>query len=168
MKSGSACWREELDVKKQKLSAKVIDYSDPFTTSSVLEELGSGKYGSVTNDMEDLIRRRRLLLGIYCAVDPTLANLDLENYSSEKPFETKGSTSVDVIDVEDDCDASTVAPLQSVPGVQHLPLAGPLVILDSDDEDLRNEGSAYPYQEIVLPDPGRNLLLKDFELTSKL
>ncbi|CDO97016.1 unnamed protein product [Coffea canephora] len=163
MKSGSACWREELDVKKQKLSAKVIDYSDPFTTSSVLEELGSGKYGSVTKDMEDLICRRRLLLGIYCAVDPTLANLDLENYSSEKPFETKGSTSVDVIDVEDDCDASTVAPLQSVPGVQHLPLAGPLVILDSDDEDLRNEGSAYPYQEIVLPDPGRNLLLKDFE-----
>ncbi|KAL3539001.1 hypothetical protein ACH5RR_002367 [Cinchona calisaya] len=150
------CWREELEQKKQKLSAKVIDYSDAFTISNVMEELDSGKYGSVTQDVEGLILRSQQLLSTYYAVY-------LENYPSVEPLGTNQSISVDVINVEDDSDANRVPPLQFVPGLQLLPPAGPLVILDSDDEDPRNEGSSYPYQEIVLKKVGANVPLNDFE-----
>lgn len=46
--------------KRRKLTyevSKVIDYSDPFAVPNLLESINSGKYGSVTKDIEALLAR---------------------------------------------------------------------------------------------------------------
>lgn len=153
-KSTSArCWRSELEQHKQKIHSKVVDYSDSFTIPRMLEELDSGKYGSATKDIEDLISRGQHLINIYHAADPTVSYsvLQVENYSREENLNAHRSTSIDVIDVEDDHDATGVPALQFVPGLLLVPSTEPLVILDSDDEELNREKPLNPFREVVLP-----------------
>lgn len=153
-KSTSArCWRSELEQQKQKIHSKVVDYSDSFTIPRMLEELDSGKYGSATKDIEDLISRGQHLINIYHAADPTVSYsvLQVENYSREENLNAHRSTSIDVIDVEDDHDATGVPALQFVPGLLLVPSTEPLVILDSDDEELNREKPLNPFREVVLP-----------------
>lgn len=144
------CWRKELEEQKQKLQSKVVDYSDSFTIPKMFEELDSGKYGSVTKEIEELIARRRHLDDILHAADPELSykclqvemNLIQGNHQS---------TSLAVIDVEDGQDATSTQPLQFVPGLLLLPPTEPVVILDSDDEEPNREKPSLPFKEVVLP-----------------
>lgn len=143
------CWRKEFEEQKQKLQSKVVDYSDSFIIPKMLEEFDSGKYGSVTKEIEELIARRQHLDDILHAADPNLSYMRSQveiDFIRENSI-THQSSSLEVIDVED---AST-QPLQFVPGLLLLPSTEPVVILDSDDEEFNREKPSLPFKEVVLP-----------------
>ncbi|XP_011088450.1 protein CHROMATIN REMODELING 35 isoform X1 [Sesamum indicum] len=157
----SASWRFESDQRRNRTNSVVADHSDPFSLNNLLEELDSGKYGSVTKDIKELLMRRRQLLDSFYAVDPELpsACLDVQNKMAPKTTEPAASN---VIDLDDDQDASSVAVQCFYPATQQLNNAGPVVIIDSDDEDAMGQNWRPPYLEVNLKKPSGNLLMKDF------
>ncbi|KAJ9189687.1 hypothetical protein P3X46_000949 [Hevea brasiliensis] len=116
----------------------VIDYSDPFAISSFIDKLDSGKYGSVTSDIEALISRRLQVLGPYLKKYPMLSTILFDG--KEKLSEDASRPQENVIDLEDE---SVTNNPPTTPR--------PVVILDSDDEDDGDRRSIYPFQEVVLP-----------------
>ncbi|XP_015570930.2 protein CHROMATIN REMODELING 35 [Ricinus communis] len=122
-------------------SPKVVDYSDPFAISSMIDKLDSGKYGSVTKEIEALISRKIHALSPYLKKHPTLTDIFLDG--NKCPNEEDASKAQNnVIDLED---ASVVNHCSAV--------ARPLVILDSDDEDSGDCRPTPPFQEVLLPRP---------------
>ncbi|CAL5377130.1 unnamed protein product [Camellia sinensis] len=145
--------RDEPRLKKAKTSSKVIDYSDPFAVPNLLESLDSGKYGSVTKEIKDLIDRRRQTLNTYFGLDPTLMDVEvnLARGASKENLPATPSAQKDVIDLVDD-DVANDVPVERLP----------IVVIDSDDEETGDQKSLYPYREIVLPKPAGEFLMKDF------
>ncbi|KAG2705733.1 hypothetical protein I3760_05G070300 [Carya illinoinensis] len=146
----SASMPNDIEQKKPKTSPEVIDYCEPFAIPNLLESLDSGKYGSVTKDIEALIARKMQMLHPYYAKYPTLSNTFLE--AKEKP--SNGATHLsdnNVIDLEDDNMANYVKAV-----------APPIVVIDSDEEDDVHQKTFVPVQEIVLPRPAGQFLMKDF------
>lgn len=138
--TSSVSMKDETEEKKPEVSQNIIDYSDPFAISNLLDNLDSGKFGSVTKDIKDLIDRKFQIWGPLCANNPLLSNIFLNAESPSKqatklaiqnPFQK-------VIDLEDDTAALT----------HH-----PSVVVLSDDEDEEEKRPSYPFHEVVLPRP---------------
>ncbi|KAK4340371.1 hypothetical protein RND71_041833 [Anisodus tanguticus] len=133
-------WREECEHEKEKASSRVFNRSDPFAIPGLLEVLDSGKFGSVTTEIEDLIARRMKLVNSCFASDHSLPYkvLELEMNSDKGAF--KGNQpSTDVIDLDDGQEANSLASGPMIPYACFGPSAGPVVIIDSDDEDIQKE-----------------------------
>ncbi|KAA8546009.1 hypothetical protein F0562_020540 [Nyssa sinensis] len=149
----SAYIRDESEQKKPRTASKVVDYSDPFAVPDLLEGLDSGKFGSVTKEIEELLDRRMQTLKTYYAMHPTLPYtcLNVEKSASKEASKVNClATHQDVIVLEDD------HAVNDVPAVRL-----PVVVLDSDDEETGDQRSFYPYQEVVLGRPAGKFLLKD-------
>ncbi|GAU36213.1 hypothetical protein TSUD_363680, partial [Trifolium subterraneum] len=72
--SEEGCKRRKLssDSLPNSANVNVVDYANPYAISEALNRLESGKFGSVTKDMEALITRKMKILGPYFAKYPTL------------------------------------------------------------------------------------------------
>lgn len=136
----SASWRAESDSERTRTFLHTVDHSDPFSLDNVMEELYSGKYGSVTKDIQELIRRRRQFLDSFFAVNPALpsACLDVQNITTPKAPDPDTSASTQMI-------------------------AGPVVVIDSDEEpDCKSENLRPLYMGAYSNKPAPKLLMKDF------
>jgi len=126
-------------------TSNVVDYNNPFAISDVLDNLESGKFGSVTKDIEDLIAQKMQILGPYFVKYPVLGDQwvkALTKHDEETPKlenqQVAVSTQQDVIDLEEEDTKKDVPAKQD-----HI------VIIDSDEEDDSDEKSTF--QEVVLP-----------------
>ncbi|OIT07111.1 PREDICTED: protein CHROMATIN REMODELING 35-like [Nicotiana attenuata] len=169
-------WREECEHEKGKVSSGVFGRSDPFAIPDLLEALDSGKFGSVTREIEDLIKRRMKLVNSCFASDHSLPNKVLELERNFEKGEFKGNQPApDVIDLEDEQEAKGVASAAMVPSTCFGPSAGPVVIIDSDDEDTQKDfispsqgmihtqkSSISPFQGIPLQNAFIDFQVKDF------
>ncbi|KAG7975985.1 hypothetical protein I3843_06G125900 [Carya illinoinensis] len=145
---------DDIEQRKPKTSPEVIDYGNPFAIPDLLERLGSGKYGSVTKDIEALIARRMQMLHPYFSKYPTLSNTFLEaekNQSKEASKQATRTSDINIIDLEDEHVTNDVKAL-----------APPVVVIESDDEDNGYQEPFVPFREIVLPRPAGQFLMKDF------
>ncbi|KAL3843427.1 hypothetical protein ACJIZ3_000830 [Penstemon smallii] len=152
----STAWRSESEQKRSYSCSQVLDNSDPFSLN-LLKELDSGKFGSVTKDIQELIMQRRQLLDCLYAMDPCLV------VQSEVASSTTELATPEVIDLDDEQDESCFAVKGFVPTLQKPYSVEPVVIIDSDDEkDVTNENRACPSLEVNLMKPSGKLLMKDF------
>ncbi|XP_073123221.1 protein CHROMATIN REMODELING 35 isoform X2 [Henckelia pumila] len=158
----SASWRFESEQKRKESYSKVLDYSDPLCSNNLLKDLDSGKFGSVTSDIKELLARRRKLLDSYYGKDSSLPyrRSDVQDKVASRATET---TVPDVIDLDDDQEDGGNATVQRfTTSVQPPHLAGPVVVIDLDDDnDVRGENFTSPYVEVNLKPSGK-LLMKDF------
>ncbi|KAK9667342.1 hypothetical protein RND81_14G249700 [Saponaria officinalis] len=87
--------------------SRVIDYSDPFAIPNLLQNLDSGKYGSVTKEVQALIARRMQMVNSLIVLYP-----DLEKDPDLKTTEAKPvAPAIDqvlIIDSDDDDDAAKI------------------------------------------------------------
>nr|GMD44425.1 protein CHROMATIN REMODELING 35-like [Ipomoea batatas] len=163
----SLCWREEFEERLLKRSSGILDYSDPYSISNLWESLECGKFGSVTKEIEELMAQSRRYIDSCYARDPTLPYKFLE-LEKNHITENKGhQISTSVIDLEDERVARSVPVARFVPPAQLVPSAGPLLILDSDDEDnkkpnctfegipsINTVGGSYLKDHLVQDSPG--------------
>ncbi|KAL2986769.1 hypothetical protein AAZX31_12G225800 [Glycine max] len=125
----------------------VVDYSNPFAITDILDRLENGKFGSVTKDIEALIALKMQIMGPYFAKYPILVNQLLKvvtHHDEETPKlenqQVTGLTHQSVIDLEGEYTE------KDVPAVPNT-----VVIIDSDEEDDRDKKSVIPFHEVVLP-----------------
>lgn len=134
--------RGETVQKRQKTDSKVVNYSNPFAVPNLLEELGSGKFGSVTKEIESLISRKMQILNPYFSMYPTVLYKGL-NVEKKQIKEDPIAQSNEIIDLEDK---------NRVPNhIRAKPF--PVVILDSDDEDTGDQTPSNLYQGVFLSSP---------------
>lgn len=122
------------------VSVKVFDFSDPQTIPSLLESINSGKYGSVTKEVEALVARNLQLLNSVLILDPGLDNTSsgsLCNVNGEMP----GLASDGVVDLE------------SVESKSAAPRNTDVLIIDSDDEEDVGRRPLHHFQGIAFPRP---------------
>lgn len=119
-------------------SARVFDYSDPFTIPDLLESINSGKYGSVTKDVEALVERKMQVFHSLFAMCP-----DLE-------YNVNGEVS-DVV-------SKDVVDLESAEAKCIVPTTDPVVIIESDEEEDVDRKPFHHFQEIAFPRPTIGLL----------
>ncbi|XP_057966165.1 protein CHROMATIN REMODELING 35-like isoform X2 [Malania oleifera] len=143
----------EPEQKKQKTASKVIDYSDPLAISKMLDGLDTGKYGSVTKEVEALCARKMQMLSPVFAMDPMLPHRHLDKEKNQYKEAPNVANHQNVIDLEDGRVANDAKAL-----------ALPVVIIDSDDDDCGDQRPSSLYQEIVLKTSASELLLKDLML----
>ncbi|RYR44269.1 hypothetical protein Ahy_A08g040625 isoform B [Arachis hypogaea] len=130
--------------------SNVVDYSDPFAISAVLNRLDSGEFGSVTKDIEALRVQKMQMLGPYFAKYPSLINQLLKvatNHTEETvklEFEPVTSAHQGLIKLEGG---------QIKKNVPAAPTS--IVIIDSDDEDDNDKNSDPRFHQVVLPAPVR-------------
>ncbi|GAV72113.1 SNF2_N domain-containing protein/Helicase_C domain-containing protein [Cephalotus follicularis] len=178
----SASPRDNTQEKRSKSSSNVIDYSDPFATYDMLERLDSGKYGSVTKDIEALVARKMQMLNPYIKNYPTLANkfVDVETTPSREVSrlanqQATAHHNVIILDddnLQNDVPAATLHPshilattIRPSPVLATTCRPPPVVVLDSDDEESGDQRLNYPFQEVVLPKPlAGHFLMSDVEL----
>lgn len=164
----SASWRFGFEQKRNHTYTKVLNDS-AFTTNDLLNQLDSGKFGSVTKEIEELIKRRTQLLKSLYAVNPKLpsACVEVKDAVESKSMELAAHN---VIDLDDDKDGALE---RFVPEAQLSHHAAPVVIIDSDDDDddrrgvvevdLKPPSITLPSLNLLLKDkPSGSLLMKDF------
>ncbi|KAL8060362.1 hypothetical protein ABFX02_02G020200 [Erythranthe guttata] len=156
----SSPWRFESERERGCTYSRVVDHSDPFATNNLLNELDSGKYGSATKEIYELLKRRAQLLNTLCPMNPELSLpcFDVQIGVASKMTEP---TTPDVIDLDDDEDGNSFAVERFVPLEQQPHYIKPesVVIIDSDDE---NDTRRPPHLEMELKEPPGNLQMKDF------
>ncbi|XAR59584.1 DNA helicase [Bertholletia excelsa] len=127
--------------KKARTDAQVVDYSDPFAVPNLLDELDTGKFGSVTEEIKDLIDRKTRLLHAYYARCPKLVDTEhnmLKEASKLHQPATPPTDLSNVIELDDDSVVVNDAPTER----------SPIVVIDSDDEQSGEPKSIIPYQGI--------------------
>lgn len=102
-----------------------------FSIADFLEELDGGKYGSVTNEIKDLMEKRMNFLKPFYAMIPDSPRrgksfIKLEN---------------DVIKLENDQNYHGVIP------------ADPILVIDSDEEEPRNQRPCSACKDVPLNSP---------------
>ena len=119
---------------------KVTDYSDPFAIHGLLDQLDSGRYGSVTDDIRSLFNRKAQMIHTFLVMYPELAN---ESRGREMGFSEEKCNVIDLDDDDDEGGGGNVASGRM-----------PVVVIDSDEEEESNENRmAGHFQGIVLPKP---------------
>ncbi|KAL8518680.1 hypothetical protein ACS0TY_009866 [Phlomoides rotata] len=154
-------WRFESEKRRNHTSSAVVDHSDPFSTNDLLTELESGKFGSVTKEIEELLKWRMKFLDSFYMINPELQSVfvDVQN---KVELEVTEITTPCVIDLDDDQDGESDAAKRLVPEAQLSHHSGLVVIIDSDDENgAGSENHKSPYLGIELKQPSVNLLMKD-------
>ncbi|KAG9148261.1 hypothetical protein Leryth_012220 [Lithospermum erythrorhizon] len=130
-KNNVASWREEFEQMKKESVSSVIDYTNPSALVSFVENLDSGKYGSVTRELDNLVARRDQIMCSFYAQDPSLI------------FKSRGVGSNKLVSetviLEDGPATSTT---RSVTAAQDL------IVIDSDDEGPGYGMSLFPYQNL--------------------
>ncbi|KAH6786004.1 hypothetical protein C2S51_038459 [Perilla frutescens var. frutescens] len=146
-------WRFGFEQKRDCTYTQGRNDLDPCTITDLLNHLDSGKFGSVTQEIEELIKRRRQLLDSFYALNPELpsARPDVQDAVASKSMEL---AALDVIDLDDEKDGALE---RFVPEAQLSHHAAPVVIIDSDDDNDARSG----YMEVDLKLPSSNLLMKD-------
>ncbi|XP_020214224.1 protein CHROMATIN REMODELING 35 isoform X2 [Cajanus cajan] len=124
--------------KRQKLS-HVVEYGNPRTITHVLGRIEHEKFGSVTKDIEALVTRKMQILGRYFAKYPRLVNqmLKVEMDHNEEAFKFENKKVAGLIHQN----------VETEKGVDAAPY--PIVIIDSDEEDDRDEKSIIPFHEVL-------------------
>ncbi|KAF7841004.1 protein CHROMATIN REMODELING 35-like isoform X1 [Senna tora] len=139
----SAFKNEKVEVETHKNSSNVVDFSNPYAISDLLDSLNSGKFGSVTKEIEALVNHKMRILSPYFAKYPMLLNQSMEGAMHEtdkgKTQQVNGSADKRVIDLEEENLAKE--PPKAV------------VIIDLDDEDDIDQEPYRPFQAVVLPKP---------------
>ncbi|KAG6413419.1 hypothetical protein SASPL_126128 [Salvia splendens] len=149
-----ASWRYVVEQRRNQTHTQALNESDPYTTKILLNQLDSGRFGSVTKEIEELIKRRRQVLDYFYAQNPELSLTtcpDVQESVVSKPMEL---VAPDVIDLDDDNDGEME---RLIPESQLSHHAAPVVIIDSDDD---NDATCGPL-EVDLKPPSINLLIKD-------
>lgn len=144
---------DDIEEKKATASLEVIDYRNPSAYPNLLERLDSGKYGSVTNEVEDLIKQNMQMLNLYFTKFPLLLHAffnGVNNQSKEASKEDFQLFDNNVIDLEDDHVADNVQTASK-----------PILVIESDEEDNGNQSHLSHYEGIALPKPARKFLMKD-------
>lgn len=134
-------------------STRIVDYSDPFAISDLLASISSGKYGSVTKEIEALIARKMQMLNTLMTMHP-----DLECKSPG----TRYNLGVEVADLFD----KEVVDLENVHGTAIIPSTAPVVIIDSDDEECGDRTRFHHFQDIAFPGPPVGLLTENLLVKS--
>ncbi|KAL8556149.1 hypothetical protein ACS0TY_003804 [Phlomoides rotata] len=130
-------WRFESEERRNHTSSVVVDHSDPFSTNDLLTELESGKFASVTKEIEELLWWRMKFLASFYMITPELQSAFVDDGESD-------------------------AAKSLVPEAQLSHHSGLVVIIDSDDEnDAGSENHKSPYLGVELKQPSVNLLMKD-------
>ncbi|XP_060667483.1 protein CHROMATIN REMODELING 35 isoform X2 [Ziziphus jujuba] len=129
----------ETALNKPRTASRVIDFSDPFAIPNLLEGFDSGRYGSVTKQIEELCARKLQALNPLFIKFPTLTS---------KPIESVDN----YIDLEDDCIVDEAPPPAA-------PL--PVVIIDSDEEDKEDLKPSFTFQNVILAHPSQESFMKD-------
>lgn len=135
------------EAKRSKSSSRVIDYSQPFAISNMLEALDGGKYGSVTKELQAIAEMRMDLVKKCIWLYPSLANTEFGGDESQtiELMELENQQAVEGVinlDDDDDTDVSKKA-LCVVPSSE-------IVILDSDDEDNESQRPKYQFQSSLV------------------
>lgn len=170
--TAATSWREECERGKEKVSSRVANCSDPFAAPQLREVLDSGKFGSVTREIKDLIERRMKFVNSCYTSDHSLPNKVLESESNYEWAFKGNQPSPNVIDLEDGQEANDISSGTMVSAC--LPSAGLVVIIDSDDEDtqkdtispspgiLSQKNLISPFQGMPLKNAGIDFQIKDF------
>lgn len=155
-------WRYDFEQKRNHNHTQVLNNSEPFTTNDLLYQLDSGKFGSVTKEIEELIKRRRQLLDSFYALNPELPTAcpDVQNSVALKSMEVAPP---DIIDLDDDNNGEME---RIVPEAQLSHHAAPVVIIDSDDDndaksDILGVDLKPPFNLLIHDKPSGDLLIKD-------
>lgn len=138
---------DKIDLETPKNSSNVVDYSNPYAIADLLDGVSCGKFGSVTKDIEALVTRKMQILSPYFAKFPILLNQLMEggmkrNEETDKGKNQQGNgfACQKIIDLEQE---------------------QPVVIIDSDEEDDRDQKPYVPFQEVVLPKAAGQSTTKD-------
>ncbi|CAA7035610.1 unnamed protein product [Microthlaspi erraticum] len=131
---------------KSSLSPKVIDFSQPYSISNMLEALDDGKYGSVTKELQEIADMRMGLVKQCISLYPSLANVVFGDGNSQKmelvSLDNRQVIDLEgVIDLDDDDDDASKKALCVVPSA-----LTEIVNLDSDDEEAEGLKPLYPFQ----------------------
>ncbi|KAL2490683.1 SNF2 domain-containing protein/helicase domain-containing protein [Abeliophyllum distichum] len=143
-------------------SSMDVDTFDPFSLNYLAKELDSGKYGILTEDIRDLLVRRRQSLDAQYATDTVLPD-KCSRVKNEQASKAIGLAPTNVIDLEDDNDNDGSGSV-----VKQVVLAGQLVSLTGhgfihlNNEDVSSEKCLCPPKEVDLKKPIGNLLPEDF------
>lgn len=164
-----ACMSNEREQKKARTGPQVIGYSDPLVVHNLLEELGSGKFESLTKQIKDFLARKRQVLNPHFAMDPIITDVEM-NLEKEASKANQLATPLahqDVFDLDNSNDANDVS-AEILPIVVHkLQVVGqglPVGVLNSDKEETGDKRPFNPYPEIVLPKPTGEFVMKDFRV----
>ncbi|XP_057500064.1 protein CHROMATIN REMODELING 35-like isoform X1 [Actinidia eriantha] len=142
-------------VKKARTASQIINYTDPFAVPNLLDELERGKFGSVTNEIKDLLARRAQTLNSYFGTRATI--LDVEKNGVKEASKVNWSATPlacqDVIELDDDDDG--------VPNdfpAERLQV----IVIDSDNDETGDQRCFNPYQGVVLNNPAGECLDRDW------
>ncbi|XAR72788.1 DNA helicase [Bertholletia excelsa] len=143
---------EEFSGTPKAKKASLSDCSDPFSAPDLLEVLNSGKFGSVSNDIKDLLARRRLILDSYSVVHPRLSR------NSEGKEILKAKQAYVPLANEN------VIKLDKAPsGKDDLAKSFPIIILDSDDEETVMKSCLDQSGEIILGEAAEESSVREVE-----
>lgn len=123
---------------ERELVSTKVNHSGQFTIPDYLQDLESGKFGSVTKEIKDLIDRSMYLLKPKFAMYPDLLHKCYKSSINEDVDRLVSIPGSDIIQVEDNHEGMRAAPV---------------VIIDSDEEEPEYQRPARLHQNIVLPMP---------------
>lgn len=124
-----------------------------FTEADYLQELESGKYGSVTKEIKDLYDRSMDLLKPKYAMYPNLLyRCNTRSSMNEDIDQSVAVLGSDIITLEDN---------HVYQGMR----AAPVLIIDSDEEEPGDQRPSRPYQDIVLTMAGVGYPLMDSKVS---
>ncbi|KAI5446312.1 Protein CHROMATIN REMODELING 35, variant 2 [Lathyrus oleraceus] len=141
-----------------------VDYKNLHAISDRIDCSESRKFGSVTKDIEALMTQRMQILSPYFSKYPRLANPllkavtnhDEETHNSESKKVTSMSHE-NVMGLErGHIEKDVLTPRKEM----DVPAAPTVVIIDSDEEDDRDQKYFLPFQKVVLPKPVQSPALK--------
>ncbi|KAJ7950471.1 Protein CHROMATIN REMODELING 35-like [Quillaja saponaria] len=132
--------------KKRKCSSNVIDYTNPFSIPDLLEHYDCDKYGSVTKDIEALLARNVQTLSPLFTKYPALSNTLLGVEKKQSKETAKPENQQDTCFVHEN-----IIYLDNDRSANDIPAASlPVVIVDSDEEDDRDQRHSNLFQKVVL------------------
>ncbi|XP_017230416.1 protein CHROMATIN REMODELING 35 [Daucus carota subsp. sativus] len=116
-----------------------------YREADYLQDLESGKYGSVTEDIKKLFERGMDFLKPKYAMNPDLRLLRSHDKSSINEATNQPAM---FVNLDDDCDPR---------GMRQ----APVLIIDSDDDEPVEQSSSRQYQGVLLPMPASGPLILD-------
>ncbi|CAL9117763.1 unnamed protein product [Musa textilis] len=133
-------------------SSKVIDYSNDFALTNLLERLEDGKYGSVTKEYEALHAQRMQVINFLSALRPSIASRTFQGGASTsanlptrqnqmKSGQHGDNLSHDIIDLEVDTMEGAASPVR-IPAEQTQDAVGNISLHSSDFESVAWKGKS--------------------------
>ncbi|EPS74542.1 hypothetical protein M569_00205, partial [Genlisea aurea] len=130
--------------KRNLSSPRVIQHSDPLAVNCLLKELDSGKYGTKSKEIEELVGQRSRLLSTLYSINPKLpsARFDVQNQNSLEVAETDPEDMV----IDEGCETNPLAIVTFDPASLQSQSTGNVIVIDSDDD---NDSKSNDYRSVV-------------------